>query len=79
MTIKLYNKNKDFDIRLELNCSNIVEVTEGNEKCVLDNYFITVLKKLRHELKSLENVEQFIDFLYQHQIPKVKQQRNYIN
>lgn len=77
MTITLYNKNKDFDIRLELNCSNIVEVTEGNENCVIDNYFITVPKKLRKEMKSLKDVDGFRDFMYNNEIYKVK--RNYCN
>lgn len=77
MTITLYNKNKDFDIRLELNCSNIVEVTEGNENCVIDNYFITVPKKLRKEMKSLKDVDEFRDFMYNNEIYKVK--RNYCN
>ena len=77
MTITLYNKNKDFDIRLELNCSNIVEVTEGNENCVIDNYFITVPRKLRKEMKSLKDVDGFRDFMYNNEIYKVK--RNYCN
>ena len=77
MTITLYNKNKDFDIRLELNCSNIVEVTEGNENCVIDNYFITVPKKLRKEMKSLKDVDGFREFMYNNEIYKVK--RNYCN